>query len=604
MTDPSSGRAALELAGRLVRAASVQEAARGLVGWLQASDPDHDWWVLAVSDPTTAEVLAGHGEGAQVGVDEDGRVAVDDLAGTATDASAVFPIASDRGTWGHLVTMGGERALAEAGVAALEAVVATRVEREELADAVDRLEEAQAVAHMGSYDWDIATDVNRWSDELFRIYGHEPHAFNASYERFQSMIHPDDREMVRRVHEQAYATGEPYHTIERIVRPDGEVRVLDTTGRVIRDPAGQPKRMAGVCIDITERWKDQQAAERSAERFRLLVDTAPEALLVVDPAGVVLQVNERATALFGGEADALVDQHVTALLPDGLPVLDTETSPAADVRDRTAQRLDGSSFPADVTVGATATGLAVAFVRDATDRIREEDERQRDQATALRRVQALEINDNVLQGLAAAIYTLEQGDADAALEVTRSTLGAARALVADLLSGPVDEDVVPGSLVRADPAPRVRDAAVSPLADAVGTVAAAGDDGPVRVVIVDDAEDLRLIFSLTLDATGDFQVVGTAADGREALEVCGRERPDLVLLDLSMPVMDGLQALPLLREALPDTVVVVLSGFDHGHVRDQVLDLGAAAYVEKGTPQSALVDRLRELVAPGAAARA
>ena len=321
------------------------------------------------------------------------------------------------------------------------------------------------------------------------------------------------------------------------------MRVLDTTGRVIRDPAGQPVRMAGVCIDVTERWEDQQAAERNAERFRLLVETAPLALLVVDPAGTVLQVNARATALFGAPATDLVDQHVTALLPDGLPVLHADESPAADVRDRAARRVDGTGFPADVTVGATAGGLAVVFVRDATDRLREEEERQRDQAAALRRVQALEINDNVLQGLSAAIYTLEQGDADGALQMARATLGSARSLVADLLGAPVvDQDVEPGALVRGGPAPRVREA----RPDDVGRPPRRrpGPDERCRVVIADDAEDLRFIFGLALDATDDFRVVGTAADGREALEVCGRERPDLVLLDLSMPVMDGLEVLP------------------------------------------------------------
>ena len=600
MTDVVSGRAALQLAERLLRDATPADAARSLVGWLQAAAPQRPWWVLAVTDPATARVVAGSDEGTAVPIEPDGTVRVDGLPRdtTATPLSAL-PVTTGRGTWGHLVSDATEGGLAEAGVAALEAALATREEHEELRDAVDRLEEAQAVANMGSYDWDITTDVNRWSDELYRIYGHEPQSFNASYERFQSMVHPDDRDMVRRVHEQAYASGEPYHTIERIVRPEGVVRVLDTTGRVIRDPAGQPVRMAGVCIDVTERWEDQQAAERNAERFRLLVETAPLALLVVDPAGTVLQVNARATALFGAPATDLVDQHVTALLPDGLPVLHADESPAADVRDRVARRVDGTGFPADVTVGATAGGLAVVFVRDATDRLREEEERQRDQAAALRRVQALEINDNVLQGLSAAIYTLEQGDADGALQMARATLDSARSLVADLLGAPVvDQDVQPGALVRGGPAPRVREARPDDVADHPRP--GPGPDERCRVVIADDAEDLRFIFGLALDATDDFRVVGTAADGREALEVCGRERPDLVLLDLSMPVMDGLEVLPRLRDALPDTVVVVLSGFDRAHVREQALDLGAAAYVEKGTPQAEVFDLLRELVAPGA----
>ena len=598
MTDAVSGRAALELAARLVGDTTDREVARTVVGWLQAAAPDQRWSVLAVTEPDAAEVVAGPGEGTRVRLDEDADVVAADLPGGESSATVVLPIATELGTWGHLVTDGGDGALAEAGVAALRSAVTERQARAELRDVIDRLEEAQAVAHMGSYDWDIATDVNRWSDELYRIYGHEPQSFNASYERFQSMVHPDDREMVQAVHQEAYATGEPYHTVERIVRPDGQVRVLDTTGRVIRDHAGRPVRMAGVCIDITERWEDQQAATRNAERFRLLVETAPEALLVVDPRGEVTQVNERATALFRADRDTLIGQAVTGLLPEGLPPLREGSQPAAEARDRQGLRPDGSTFPADVTVGMTEGGLAVAFVRDATDRLREQDQRQRDQAAQLRRVQALEINDNVLQGLAAAIYMLEQHDPSAALDVTRATLSSARALVADLLHELGDAGVVAGSLVRADPAPRARpDEPPAEVAPPPAESTGAGETH--RVVLVDDAEDLRLIFELTLDASEDFEVVGSAADGREALEVCERERPDVVLLDLSMPVMDGLEALPLLRELLPDAVVVVLSGFDAAHVEQQVLDLGAAAYIEKGTPQATMVARLRELVTPG-----
>ena len=596
MIEAESGRAALDLAAGLVDAGTSDDAARVVVGWLQSTAPERSWAVLVVVDLETAVVAAGPGVGARVRIDEEVGVVLDDLPGGPPAHAIVLDVATELGTWGHLVGDDRDLALAEAGAAALRRAVAATQARAELHDRLDRLEEAQSVAHMGSYDWDITTDVNRWSDELYRIYGHAPQSFNASYERFQSMVHPDDREMVQAVHQEAYATGEPSHTVERIVRPDGEVRVLDTTGRVIRDHAGRPVRMAGVCIDITERWEDQQAATRNAERFRLLVETAPEALLVVDPRGQVAQVNERATVLFGADRGTLVGQPVTGLLPAGLPQLQHGADPAAEARDCEARRPDGTTFPADVTVGMTEGGLAVAFVRDATDRLREQDQRQRDQAAQLRRVQALEINDNVLQGLAAAIYTLEQDDAAGALGITRATLSSARALVADLLSELGESEVAAGSLVRADPAPRVRGddapaiAVTPPPTGATGVVAAH------RVVVVDDADDLRMIFQLTLDATDDFRVVGVAADGREALEVCQRERPDLVLLDLSMPVMDGLEALPLLRERLPDAAVVVLSGFDAGHVEQQVLDLGAVAYIEKGTPQRALVDRLRGVV--------
>src|SRR5690349_19512078 len=105
-------------------------------------------------------------------------------------------------------------------------------EIEELRHIASRFAEAQRVGAMGSYDWHIPTDTNTWSDQLYRIYGTEPQSFNASYERFMGFIHPEDRPKVQAVHMAAFKDHLPYHMEERIVRPDGEERILDSTGEV------------------------------------------------------------------------------------------------------------------------------------------------------------------------------------------------------------------------------------------------------------------------------------------------------------------------------------------------------------------------------------
>jgi PAS domain S-box-containing protein len=137
---------------------------------------------------------------------------------------------------------------------------------EALADLQTRVDRAQELANMGDYDWHIGSDTNRWSDQLFRIYGLEPGALNPSYERFLSFIHPDDRERIQAIHQAAYASGEPYQMIERIVRPDGEVRYLSSNGQVVTDANGTPIRMRGTCIDITDRVLAEQAREEHAAR--------------------------------------------------------------------------------------------------------------------------------------------------------------------------------------------------------------------------------------------------------------------------------------------------------------------------------------------------
>ena len=103
-----------------------------------------------------------------------------------------------------------------------------------------------------------------------------------------------------------------------------------------------------------------------------------------------------------------------------------------------------------------------------------------------------------------------------------------------------------------------------------------------RVLIADDVPDLRMLLRLALERSGRFSVVGEAGDGAEAVSLAATCSPDLVVLDLSMPVLDGLEALPMILEGAPDSRVLVLSGFAADKMEAQALERGASAYVEKG----------------------
>src|SRR3954451_7812309 len=102
----------------------------------------------------------------------------------------------------------------------------------------------------------------------------------------------------------------------------------------------------------------------------------------------------------------------------------------------------------------------------------------------------------------------------------------------------------------------------------------------VRVLLVDDLSDIRLVMRLLLEADGRVEVVGEAKDGAEAVRLAGELHPDAVVLDLRMPGMDGVSALPLIRDAAPGTVVVALSALPVGPATDRAVDLGAT-YVRK-----------------------
>ncbi|MBA3741720.1 PAS domain-containing protein [Sporichthya sp.] len=254
-----------------------------------------------LSGATTVLVVRPRGEGEivamRVGPDLDpdalasGRTATRPLPGNAGDVVAAWVHEPDEPCLIRL-----ELALT---------IVTERLARlnaeDQLMDLTARMNSAQQLANMGDYDWHIASDTNRWSDQLYRIYGHEPQSFNPSYELFLAHIHPEDRDRVAAVHQHAYATGEPYEMVERVVRPDGGVRYLSSNGQVVLDEAGRPTRMRGTCIDITDRVLAEQARERIAARFRHMVDSCPDAILVLDVQGRIVQGNRRAHDLLGGD---------------------------------------------------------------------------------------------------------------------------------------------------------------------------------------------------------------------------------------------------------------------------------------------------------------
>lgn len=121
-----------------------------------------------------------------------------------------------------------------------------------------------------------------------------------------------------------------------------------------------------------------------------------------------------------------------------------------------------------------------------------------------------------------------------------------------------------------------------------------------NVLLADDVAALRRLVRLALEGSGRFQVVAEAATGLEAVERARAAQPELVLLDLSMPEMDGLEALPRVLEAAPRAHVVVLSGFNHVRMAPLAKRQGASAYLEKGLDPKDLVKALLDVLEPGA----
>ena len=183
----------------------------------------------------------------------------------------------------------------------------TELERlnRELASRELQLEQAQEMAHLGSWEWDIAADRVRWSRELYRIYGLEPNS-PVNYSTFLERMHPSDRAEVDERIRLALETCGDFAFRERIVRSDGEVRVLESKGRIDVDESGEPVRMLGVCQDVTEAIRAEDALRRSEEEYRRLADNVREMIVRFTPEGEVTYASPATRTILGYEPAAVI----------------------------------------------------------------------------------------------------------------------------------------------------------------------------------------------------------------------------------------------------------------------------------------------------------
>jgi PAS domain S-box-containing protein len=191
--------------------------------------------------------------------------------------------------------------------------------------AADRLSErdrqlgaAQAIAHVGSWEWDIPTDRVTWSDELYRLHGLPPTSA-ASYRAFVAIVDPEDRERVERVIAEGLAERRTVEYEYRIVRPDGVVRHMLGTNVVVLDRAGAPTGLTGTTLDITDRKRADQALADSERYHRALIDQALDIITIIDADAVMRYLSPSVERVLGYRPEELVGQRAFELIhPDDL----------------------------------------------------------------------------------------------------------------------------------------------------------------------------------------------------------------------------------------------------------------------------------------------
>jgi PAS domain S-box-containing protein len=137
-----------------------------------------------------------------------------------------------------------------------------KMAEELLRNSEERLRLAQQAARIGTFEWNIQTGVNTWTSELEAMYGLPAGAFGRTQMAFENLVHPDDRANVAQLVDWAFKTGESTEGEWRVIWPDGVVRWISGRWRVLKDDSGEPLRMIGVNIDITERKMSEDALAR------------------------------------------------------------------------------------------------------------------------------------------------------------------------------------------------------------------------------------------------------------------------------------------------------------------------------------------------------
>jgi PAS domain S-box-containing protein len=259
--------------------------------------------------------------------------------------------------------------------------------QEELEKSQRQLAQAQRLAGIGSWEWDVETDELSWSDELSRIFGLEPGISTGGYSEFLDRVHPDDRALVDQAVKGALCDCDPFEVEHRIIRPDGTTRILQGRGEVSTDEDGKPVKIAGTGHDITDRRRLEEATRWTQERYCVLVESVADyAIYMLDPSGRVVSWSRGAEEIKGYGAYEILGQHFSVFfepsdVEDGRPERNLEQAAEHGRYEDEGWRVrkDGSRFWATAVLTALRAedGRLQGFskvTRDITERKRAGDE--------------------------------------------------------------------------------------------------------------------------------------------------------------------------------------------------------------------------------------
>jgi PAS domain S-box-containing protein len=485
---------------------------------------------------------------------------------------------------------------------------------EQLALSNDELEDAQQLAHIGSWQWDLATAQTQWSAEFYRILGLDPDTQGSHQELFAARVHPEDAADVTRAQDEAATSQSDVHSEYRIVRPDGSVRDVRAMGRAVRDDAANVVRLVGTVQDVTE----QRAVQRMKDEFVGVIShelrtplTSIRGALGLMAGGAVGTLPPKAQRM----ADVALNscQRLVRLVNDILDVeklsagkleLDLEPLPVAGVIEAALEEMRAMAQQAGVTLTATHTDSVVLADRDRIAQTL---------ANLLSNAVKFSPEGGVVTVSAGPAPSEAAGEGHVQFTVTDQGAGIpadklesifdrfaqvdatdTRAKTGTGLGLPICRGIVeqhggriwaasiPGSgstftfILRAAPVPEEDEEE---------------SQGPVGAVLIcDDDPDIVEVLAAMLEANGYSTL--TAHTGQQALDLAAAQAPSLILMDLRMPGMSGWETIAALgadpaTSAIP---IVILSAL----APDDYAVPAASSWLTKPVDQGALMRSLRK----------
>ena len=438
------------------------------------------------------------------------------------------------------------------------------------------IEQIPAAIHLSRLD-SVASTVFI-SPQIAEMTGYRPDEYVADRHLWTRLLHPEDRDRVLAANRRHISTAEPFDEEYRLIARDGSIVWIKEESRVLRDEHGKPIASQGVMLDISESKRAEQQLRDSIEDRRRLkvrltgaqIESGVQALLAAlnardgytgEHSHAVVELAECVARRMGLSDDEVRSARQVALLHDigklGVPDSVLRKPGPLDAHEWRVMR--------EHTIVGARIVSSIPGLDDLAPAIRAEHERWDGKGYP--------------DGLAGEeiplasriVFVCDAYHAMISNRPYRKAMPetAARGELRRKAGSQFDATVV--------------DALLQELGQATPPELIDVDEPPIRVLLVDDDASARMLLRFTLQTEGVFEVIGEAGDGSEAIAMTRSKQPDAVVIDLAMPVMGGLEAIPVIRNLSTATKVVVFTASDSTDVFDKALQAGAHVCLGKGT---------------------